>query len=189
MWLRDSGRKEEALRLLNELQEKGIAYPTAMGVQANLMRDLGELEGARMLLESLKQMAPEDPAVLFNLAGLWLQLNNAGKAREYADRIDPRGTSPEFRRMLAGLKEHINRIADFTELPDVDAISDAYREEAEEKPISPGITLAAALKEPGRVGTALAEEAPEVWAALRLVQAPGADPEVRPAGWRRLLLG
>lgn len=143
--LRDSGRPEEAYRLLNDLLSQGVAYPAAMMTLANLMRRRGELEEARSLLESVEQMAPDHPAVLLNLAGLWLQKGDLDRARRYADRIDPRGESPEFRKTLALLNQQI-RSAGFFQFPSLERYPDAFREEAEEKRISLEVSLAAALK-------------------------------------------
>lgn len=121
--LRDSGQKDEALRLL------------------------GEMQGARGLLESLERIAPDHPAVLFNLAGLWLQLGNLNRARSYAKRIDPAGTTPEFQKLLADLKDRLTVGAVLSRLPVLGAMPDSMRLEAEEKPISLEISLAAALKQ------------------------------------------
>ncbi len=145
--LRDAGRKDEAYRLLSDLQMGGVAHPQAMMVLANLMRERGELESAQSLLESLEKMAPDHPAVLFNLTGFWLQKGNLQRAREYVRRIDPADTSPEFRQRLALLKEQLEMPDFITEVPDIGAYADAMRAEAEEKPISLTLTLAAALKQ------------------------------------------
>lgn len=144
--LRDSGRKDEAYWLLNDLTGRGIAYPPAMLTLANLMRERGEMESARGLLESLEQLAPQHPVLLFNLAGFWLQKGNLGRARQYADRIDPAAATPELRGRLADLQERLRQTALVTDLPDVNAIGDAMRDELDQKPISLDISLAAALK-------------------------------------------
>lgn len=145
--LRDSGKHDEALRLLADLSLSGIAYPPAMMMQANLMRSAGELDGARSILESLEKLAPDDHGVLFNLAGLWMQYGNRARARSYADRIQTAGTSKEFQRMLAGMRAALRKPDIITTLPDMNEIANAMREELEERPISLNATLAASLKQ------------------------------------------
>jgi tetratricopeptide (TPR) repeat protein len=145
--LRELGKKEEAVKVLSDLYARGIAYPPAMMTQANLLRELGDLDHARTLLEGLEKLAPDDPAVLFNLAGLWLQYGDLARAGDYALRIDASDTTPEFKRLLAGLMNEIVRLESLAHLPGVADIANAYRNEVEEKPISPNIRLAAALKQ------------------------------------------
>lgn len=177
MRLRDAGRQDEALRLLSDLQLKGVAYPPAILTQANLLRAKGELEVARGLLESLQRIEPDHPAVLFNLAALWLQTGNLRLATKYVNRIDPTETTPEFQRMLADLKSRLDTRKVLAPLIQIGTISDRYREDAEEKPISLNLTLAGALK-----------QIPVQWlnAAAALHHA---DPAIRSAPGRRLLLG
>ena len=208
--LRDSGRRDEAYQLLSDLLPRGIAYPPAIMLLANLMRDRGELEGAGNLLDMLEKVAPDEPSVHFNLAGLWLQRGDVGRAREYAQRIPRVGLPPEFRQKLDELLAYLEP----TELPDLTAMADRWREEVEAKAISPTVrlraalrqipvqwlnaaaalhqvqparvrtererTLAAVLREPGRAATGLAAEGPQVQAALRFLLAEG--------GWCKLSL-
>lgn len=144
--LRDAGRKDEAYRLLSDLQAQGTAYPPAMLTLANLMRDRGELEAAHSQLESLERLTPEHPAVLFNLAGFWLEKGNLERARHYAKRIDSAGTTPEFRNRLADLKERLRLGGAGVRAARRGVLGDAWREDVEEKPISLDVTLRAALK-------------------------------------------
>ena len=145
--LRDAGRQDEAYRLLANLQAAGTMYPPAMATLANLMRGRGELDEAQALFEALDQLAPDNPSVLLNLAGLWLQKGDRERALAYAERIDPAGMPPEFCKRLAGLKQHLAASGLLARLPDINAIADEMRAEAEEKPISPTVSLAAALKQ------------------------------------------
>lgn len=145
--LRDSGKPEQALRLLNDLSVRGIAYPPAMMMQANLMRSAGELDTARSILESLERIAPDNPAVLFNLAGLWMQYKDLARARSYAERIETAGETRELQRMVADMKAWLRQADIMSSLPSRDDIANAMREQTEEKPISLNVTLAAALKQ------------------------------------------
>lgn len=145
--LRDGGRQKEALRLLDDLTLKGLLYPPAMMMQANLMRTLGNLEGARGILENLEKYAPDDPGVLFNLAGLWVQYRDLERARSYINRIDTTDTSPEFRRIFTQMKAQLRQVDLLTSFPSRDQIAAHMREETEARPISLNLRLAAALKQ------------------------------------------
>lgn len=145
--LRDAGRNDEALQLLSDLVLRGVAYPPALMMQANLMRTAGDLDGARPILESLEKIAPDDPAVLLNLAGLWMQYENWERAGSYANRIDTAGTTKEFQRIVSGMKAQLRQMEQLAYMPSVEEIADAMREEMEEKPISLTVTLAAALRQ------------------------------------------
>ncbi|MDB4894414.1 MAG: hypothetical protein JWN15_676 [Firmicutes bacterium] len=145
--LRDAGKHAEALALLDDLTFRNVLYPPAMMMQANLMRTLGNLDGARNLLETLEKYAPDDPGVLFNLTGLWMQYRDVERARSYASRIDTADTSPEFKRMLAQMKEQLRQFELFASPPTGEEIATAMREEIEEKPISLNVRLAPAVKQ------------------------------------------
>lgn len=141
--LRDEGRKDEAYHLLTELEEEGVAYPPAMLTLANLKRERGELEDALGILEVLKDALPDDQAVLFNLAALYLQKEDLERARQHAARLNPEGQSPAFQRSLRQLKECLApEPGPFDPL----AMADSFRLEEEEKPILLDATLKRALK-------------------------------------------
>jgi hypothetical protein len=110
--LRDSGRRDEACRLLAGMQERGIAYAPAMAT----------------------------------LAGLWLQIGNRERAREYARRIDPTGQPPDFQQTVARLKVTLWEPGFITHPPSADEMADAMREEAEDRPIRLDVTLRVALR-------------------------------------------
>ncbi len=210
--LRDAGKPGEAMRLLEDLTLRGIAYPPALMMQANLMRTSGDLDGARRILESLEKLGPDDAGVLFNLASLWIQYGNLERARSYANRIQTTDMPKEFQRLLNELKDYLRRAALFENLPSPTEIANARREEIEERPISLTVTLAGALrqipvewlnaaaavhglppakrrserekalagalKDPGRLRTALAAEGDEVRACLKYLLNAG--------GWSKL---
>ncbi len=107
--LRDAGKKEEAYRILSELQLSGQLYPPAMVTLANLQRERGELDQAKSAFESLERVAPNDPGILFNLAGLWLQYGDHRRARGYLERIDRNDLDPQLRRLVEGLDSVLRR--------------------------------------------------------------------------------
>lgn len=97
--LRDAGRKEEAYRLLKALDPVNHAFPPAMVALANLMRERREWDQAQTLLELAEALAPRDPVLLANLAGLWLQRGNARRAFEYYQQLIRLDLSPELLRL------------------------------------------------------------------------------------------
>jgi tetratricopeptide (TPR) repeat protein len=146
--LRDSGRKDAAYDLLARMEAEGTIYPPAMVTLANLMRDRGELAAARSKLELADKLMTGNPGVLFNLAGLWLQLGEPKRALEYARKIDPKGTPMEFRRRLAEFTGRLmEQVAFITNPFDAEALADRYRLEVEEKPINPDLRLRTALRQ------------------------------------------
>ncbi|MDI6872365.1 MAG: tetratricopeptide repeat protein [Bacillota bacterium] len=141
--LRDEGKKDEAYRMLSELELEGIAYPPAMVTLANLKRERGELEAARKTLEVLADAFPDDQVILFNLAALYLQKEDLERARQYAARLKPEGQSPEF-------QQRVNELLAYLSLApggiDPLALADSYRLEEEERALPVDITLKKALK-------------------------------------------
>jgi len=149
--LRDSGRKKEAEALLNDLYMSGTFYPRAMLTLANLWRRQDKLKEALQVMEMLVQLFPEDPAVLFNLAALMLQLNDPRRAEEYLERIDLRKAGEDMRQKLKEIKENLEvakTISSMFQHPRY--MAEQYAEEQrrliEEKPLSQHPTLARGLK-------------------------------------------
>lgn len=137
--LRDAGDEEAAYRLLLEMEESGHFYPPAMMTLANLMRRRGELDEAQLRLEAVERFAPDEPAVLFNLAGLWLQRCDLERAADYLSRIPRTGLRPDLAAKVAELEAYLS-----AELA-ADRLGEIWREEEDEKPIRPNITLLTAL--------------------------------------------
>lgn len=141
--LRDAGQADQAYQMLHDLYVQGVAYPPAMITLANLMWNRGEMDSTRNILELLAKSFPDEPGVLFNLAGLWLQLGDLDQARQYAEQIRPEGMGPTFADKLGELRAMLrSQGSPF----DKGRIADAYREHEEEKPISTAVKLGPALK-------------------------------------------
>lgn len=146
--LRDAGRKDEAYRLLKALDPVSHAFPPGLVALANLMRERRELDQAQTLLELAEALAPQDPAPLVNLAALWLQRGNARRAFEYYQQLTRLDLPPELRRLADLLGEALGTTASATSerFLSIQELGDAYRLEIDDRPISPEITLRAALK-------------------------------------------
>ncbi len=149
--LRDSGREDQAEALLNDLYISGTFYPRAMMTLANLWRRKDKLQEALHVMKMLEQLAPENPAVLFNLAGLMLQLKDPRQARQYLDRIDPRTAGEEIRQKIEGLRKSIElseTISSTIQDPEylVHLYAEEQRKKIEEKPLPVNPTLARGLK-------------------------------------------
>lgn len=149
--LRDSGREDQAEALLNDLYMKGTFYPRAMMTLANLWRRGDKLQEALQVMEMLEQMAPEDPAILFNLAGLMLQLEEPRRARQYLNRIDTRKAGGEIRQKIEGLKKDIELaeiISSMFQEPGylTRLYAEEQRNKIEEKPLPVDPTMARGLK-------------------------------------------
>lgn len=146
--LRDNGRLDEAIKLLQDLHFQGTFYPRAMMALANLLRQKGELEEALKIMQMLEELAPEDPAVLFNFSALMLQMNNIEEARRRLGKIDRRGLSEEFLEKLEFLEEQIEEQDFLLNLPRrlVELYEEEERRKIEEKPLPANPTLARGLK-------------------------------------------
>jgi len=146
--LRDSGKPEEAVALLEELEEHGRFYPPAMMTLANLLREQGEFERSLELMKALRQIAPEDPVVLFNLAALMLQMGDTNKARQYLEEIDPTDLDDEFVAKIGLLVRELVREEQLLLSPDElrQIHEENWREEVAEKQIPVNVTLARALR-------------------------------------------
>lgn len=69
----------------------------------------GELEESLRIMEMLEEIHPDNPVLLFNLAALMLQMGETERAREYCEKIDPRGQGEEFRAKLEYLRSELAR--------------------------------------------------------------------------------
>ncbi|MGI9952908.1 tetratricopeptide repeat protein [Moorellaceae bacterium AZ2] len=146
--LRDKGRLEEAIELLQGIHEQGTFYPRAMMALANLLRQKGELDEALSIMQMLEELAPKDPAVLFNFAALMVQMNNIEEARRRLEKIDREGLSEEFLEKLEILEEQIEERDLLLNLPRhlVKLYEEEERRHIEEKPLPADPALARGLK-------------------------------------------
>jgi tetratricopeptide (TPR) repeat protein len=88
MSLRDQGRIEDAVGLLEPLYEQGRFHPPAMVALANLYRCMDRLDEARIILEVLNELLPESSPVLFNLAGLSVDSGAPEQALNYLEQLE-----------------------------------------------------------------------------------------------------
>lgn len=146
--LRDAGKIDEAIEKLQPLMVQGHFYPPAVLTLANLLGRKERLDEAEDLLLTLKEIAPDDPTVLFNLAALYLQRGDLGRARKYADQVNPQGQTDDFRRKLKLLKDETDRLELLTASPSqvVGVLAEPWREEQEDKPISLNVKLSQAMR-------------------------------------------
>jgi len=122
--LRAAGKHAEALALLEDLERERNLCAPALSMQANLYRTLERPEEGRRLLELLEKVFPDEPTVLFNLAGVWMELGDREKAWSYLTQLEAvlegREVPEEFaekmrqlrRQVLAGLIPDPGEIVD-----------------------------------------------------------------------------
>ncbi|HAG07138.1 MAG TPA: hypothetical protein DCL13_03085 [Peptococcaceae bacterium] len=146
--LRDQGKVDEALALLDGLYREGRFYPPAMMTLANLLRRKGKLEESLRIMEMLEEIDPDNPVLLFNLAALMLQMGETEQAREYCEKIDPRGQGEEFRAKLEYLRSELARAEAFLVSPEeiVRLYEEERRAEVEEKSLPVDASLSRGLR-------------------------------------------
>lgn len=146
------GEREAAMKRVVELREGPVLYPPAVLLEADFLREQGKLDEALVLLGMLHDLMPEQPAVLFRLALIHLDMGEIETARRFADEIDASRLSPDFRRDLERLKAAIRAEieGDHGFIEDhqayIAAFMDAMREEQDERPIRLDVRLATALR-------------------------------------------
>ena len=101
--LRAEGKNREAIQLLQGMFDRGVTFPPALLTLANLYRTEEMPDKAKVLLDLLESFDPDNPYLLFNIAGFWLETGEPAKAREYAERINER-------ELKAGLREHVRSL-------------------------------------------------------------------------------
>lgn len=143
--LRDAGKIATAEKILRELLEK-VLYPPALLTLANLLRRQKKLEEASTLLGILADIAPDNPRVLFNLCGLYLQMDEHDKALACYNKIDPEGEDEGFLEHYKKLGETFKQSDPFSFLLDPHASSRILREVQDDKLIDPGLPLMQALR-------------------------------------------
>ncbi|MGB4126210.1 MAG: tetratricopeptide repeat protein [Dethiobacteria bacterium] len=133
--LRDRGCLEDAVELLEPLLEQGRFHPAAMVTLANLYRSLERFEEARTILELLDEILPESPAVLFNLAGLWIECGVPRRALNYLDQLEEIELDEELTARVEELRMMIEMNAIFPKLEDPGILEEillSYEEQARE---------------------------------------------------------
>lgn len=144
--LRDRGRFEDAVVLLEPLYEQGRYYPATMLTLANLYRTLNRLDHARKVLEMLEAMLPEHPVVLFNLAALCLERGDYRRSLQYLDRLDEAGPNKD----ISGKAGYLRRKAELhLAMADPEArraLELAYEDEAREDIEQKVLPLKASLR-------------------------------------------
>jgi tetratricopeptide (TPR) repeat protein len=106
--LKNEGKLEDAIKLLDDLMQKGQLYPPAMIDLANCYRLKDEKEKALELFKIVEKVAEDYPAFLFNYSALLMEMGNVQKAREYFKRIKRPGHNKEFEHKLKLLEDMIN---------------------------------------------------------------------------------
>lgn len=148
--LRDEGRIDEAVDLLEKSYVEGRTSFRALITLANLLRRQDRLDEALNILQTLVDTLPDSPLVLFNLSALLLQMGRLPEAREYMEKIDPREQGKEFQEKLQVLQREIEKAEDNLLPFDVDImvqhIEEEERKKVEEKPITVDVSLSRGLK-------------------------------------------
>ncbi len=146
--LRDQGQVDAAIELLQDLFQQGKYYFRAMMALANLLRQKGETTEALHIMATLKEIAPEDPAVLFNYAALMLQMERHDEARATLDQIDREGLSEDFRQKLNLLEQEFQKRELFLRVPEeaMRFYEEGEREQIEAKTLPQDPSLLRGLK-------------------------------------------
>jgi len=141
------GQVDAAIELLRDLHKQGKYYFRAMMALANLLRVKKETTEALKIMTTLKEIAPEDPALLFNYAALMLQMGRRDEARAAMKQIDREGLSKDFLKKLELLELELKRM-DFIFKP-MEAVAffgEREREQIEAKALPQDAPLLKGLK-------------------------------------------
>lgn len=148
--LREEDRLEEAISVLEKVIDGGTFFLPAAVDLANLLRDVDRLEEAERYLRMAEKFAPQEPAVLFNLAGLCLEKGDLEQSKQYLDKIDLEEVHEELRGKVDILKDYIMRaeISDWfsQSLLKWKRYEEERRKKIEEKTLSVNPSLARCLK-------------------------------------------
>ena len=149
--LRGAGENAAALTILEELEAKGSLCAPALMMQANLYRTLERPRAGLRLLDLLEGAFPDEPTVLFNLAGVWLDLGDREKAVSYLVRLEDvlegQAVAPAFAAKMDQLRKLVatEMLLDTTDGL-LSKMYEHWREEVADKPLSPDAGLARVLK-------------------------------------------
>ena len=145
--LRDQGQVDAAIELLRDLHKQGKYYFRAMMALANLLRVKKETTEALKIMTTLKEIAPEDPALLFNYAALMLQMGRRDEARAAMKQIDREGLSKDFLKKLELLELELKRTEFiFKPMEAVAFFGEREREQIEAKALPQDASLLKGLK-------------------------------------------
>lgn len=109
---RDRGDKQLARSILEPMADpEGTMHAPSTMAYANLLREEGQFGRARQLLNLLAMAHPDEPAVLFNLAALDLQVQDPAGARAYVKRALALSELDEGMRLkLKDLNQHVDSL-------------------------------------------------------------------------------
>lgn len=152
--LREKGRLEEAVALLENFMHRDKFHIQLVLVLANLYRAVNEPDKALPLLKMMEEILPHDPVVLFNLSALWLQLGDPQKARQCFEQIDLKGQDNEFKEKYKILKRELEHKGSFITSEDLSEdleeifleMEEKKRAAIEEKPLPLDASLERGLK-------------------------------------------
>lgn len=124
--LRDRGCLEDAVELLEPLYEQGRFHPPSMVTLANLYRSMERFEEARLILELLDELLPESPAVIFNLAGLWIERDEPERALNYLEQLEKIELDEEMMGRVENLRMMIKMRTDFLKMRELDILDEIF---------------------------------------------------------------
>ncbi|HHW43038.1 MAG TPA: tetratricopeptide repeat protein [Desulfotomaculum sp.] len=148
--LRDNGQLEEAEALLQKIYQEGRIYPPAMMTLANILRQRDKLQESLVIMEMLADMVPDDPALLFNLSALMLQMGKVEQAREYFNKVDKNALGEQNEDKLKFLEKEIKKAelvhSLFSPEDFIADLEERQRTEVEKKPLPVDAPLSRGLK-------------------------------------------
>lgn len=152
--LKEKGKIQEAIGLLENLIRKKKFYPRPLLVLADLYCLQGEWGKAEEILLLLYNVSPEDPVVLYNLTIISLEKGDIRKSRFYFNRLNLQGMDNEFKEKVKVLRGHIEsqerelqKVLPFWNVVDaVDSMAESQRHKVEEKTLPKDAGLAKGLK-------------------------------------------
>lgn len=150
--LRNEGRIDEAIALLEPVHGKDKFYPRAMLTLANLYRNKKEWDPALKILLVLTETFSEEPLFLINLAGLYVEkgdFDEALKCIAQAELLSMEGTMRGRLDYIRGLAEQRLTPEEFTDQVKENyffEVEEELRLEVEEKKFTPESPLMRGLK-------------------------------------------
>ena len=102
--LKEQGKHDKAIALLESLYEKGTYYFYTLITLANLYRETQKLDQARDILEMLSSALPGEPVIQINLAGLYLQKGEYQLCLDSLDGINKNQMKEEFKTVTDSIR-------------------------------------------------------------------------------------
>lgn len=150
--LRNKGRINEAIALLEPLYQEGSFYPRAMVTLANLYRNKKDWKPALSILEPLADVLSDEPVVMVNLAGLYVETGQFDRALQCIADIEDVEMDEVFKERL----DYIRNLAEQRLTPEdyanlrrnyyMQQFDEDLRMEVEEKRVTPELALSRGLK-------------------------------------------